>query len=108
MTVLDSAILLSLHSEDPRRTPDALRALREGDNIEPRDLEAIIPGISTTPCRFEPASDALPYHTTTTITAGVVVVLSLDRKIQPDRAAAEARLRGTLARLVVTMHYPPN
>jgi hypothetical protein len=106
MAVLDSAILLSLHSEDPRNPPDALRALREGEKIEPLDLEHIIPGIALTPCHFTPATNELPYHTTTTISDGTVIMLSLDRDSQPDGASAEAQLRGTLARLVVTMLYP--
>jgi len=106
MAVLDSAILLSLHSEHPHKPPDALRALREGDKIEPLDLEHIIPGIAFTPCQFTPATDELPHHRTTIISDGVVTVLSLDRENQPDSAAAEAQLRGTQARLVVTMLYP--
>jgi hypothetical protein len=44
MAVLDSAILLSLQSEHPRNPPDALRSIREGDKIEPLDLEHIILG----------------------------------------------------------------
>jgi hypothetical protein len=105
MAVLDTGILLSLHSEDPRNPPDALRALREGDKIEPLDLEYIIPGIAFTLCQFTPATAELPYHTTTTISDGVVTVLSLEREMQHDCAAAEAQLRGTQARLVVTMLY---
>jgi hypothetical protein len=90
MAVLDSAILLSLHSEHPPNPPDALRALREGDKIEPIDLKHIIPGIAFTTCQFTPATDELPYHTTTTISDGIVTVFSLDRENQRDTAAAEA------------------
>jgi len=106
MTVLSTAIVLSLHSGHPHNPPDALRALREGDEIEPRDLEHIIPGMAFTPCRFMPAMDELPYHRMT-ISDGVVAVLSLDRENQLDSTAAEAQLRGTPARCVVTMLYPP-
>ncbi|CAN7551873.1 hypothetical protein [Caballeronia sp. LjRoot31] len=107
MAVLNTAIVLSLHSEHPHNPPDVLRALREGDEIEPRDLEHIIPGIAFTPCRFIPATGELPFHRTMTISDGIVTVFSLDRESQPDGAAAEAQLRGTLARFVVTMLYPP-
>ena len=85
MAVLDSAILLSLHSEHPPNSPDALRAPREGDKIKPIDLKQIIPGIAFTPCQFTPATDELPYHTTTTISDGIVTVFSLDRKISATR-----------------------
>lgn len=98
--------MLSLHSENPHTAPDSLRALREGDDIKPDDLEHIIPGIPFTRCEFKPATNDLPHHTTTTITDGVVVVFSLARQSEPDSAAAEAQLRGTQARFVVSMLYP--
>jgi hypothetical protein len=52
MAVLDSAILLRLHSENSRNPPDALRARREGDKIEPQDLEHIVSGIAFMLCRI--------------------------------------------------------
>jgi len=85
-------------SEDPRSPPGALRALREGDKIEPLVLEHIIPGIAFTPCRFTPATAELPYHTTTTISDGVVTVLSLETR----NATRLRRRRGPVAKTAGT------
>src|SRR5579864_9318305 len=78
MTVLGSAVALSLHSVDRSRTPDALRSLREGDRISTPDLEPIVPGISRVQWEFDESNEGDEYRLST-VTDEVVVRLSIKR-----------------------------
>lgn len=107
MSIRHSPIVLTLHAENPNAVPDALRGLRDGDRVQARDLDAVVPGLHAVTCRFESATDAEPRHRSIAVTDGVVVTFWLSRDKQPDRAAAEATTRAAFARLVATINFPP-
>lgn len=102
MPIRHSPIMLTLHAANPNAVPDALRGLRDGDCVQARDLDAVIPDLHTVRCWFESATDAEPRHRSIAVTDGVVVTFWLAGHRQPDRAAAEAMTRAAFARLVVT------
>lgn len=108
MPIRHSHVVLTLHADNPNAVPDALRGLRDGDRVQPRDLDAVIPGLHMVRCRFESATDAEPRHRSIAVTDGVVVTFWLSRDRQPERAAAEATTRAAFARLVVTIDFPPD
>lgn len=107
MTVVGSAVVFSLLGQAVGATPDALRALREGDRVNPSDLDVIIPSMGETPCAFMSATPQRPEHELSAVIDDIVVRFSLKREIEPDERRAEAELRGVWARFVVTMLYPP-
>lgn len=107
MTVAGSAVVFSLLAQAVGVTPDALRALREGDRVNPSDLEMIIPSMGETPCAFMPATEQRPEHELSAVVDDIVVLFSLKREIEPNERRAEAELRGVWARAVVTIQYPP-
>lgn len=107
MTVAGSAVVFSLLAQAAGMTPDALRALREGDRVNPSDLEVIIPSMGETPCAFMSATEQRPEHELSAVVDDIVVRFSLKPEIEPDGRRAEAELRGVWARFVVTMQFPP-
>ncbi|SAK52784.1 hypothetical protein AWB82_01725 [Caballeronia glebae] len=107
MKIADSPVLFTVQAADPMIIPEALFALKEGDCLSPSDLEPIVPGLADMPSSFGPATAAHPLHTLTTLTDGILVVLELAQEAERDCARAEAKLRGTLARFIVTMLWPP-
>lgn len=107
MKIADSPVLFTVQAADPMIIPESLFALKEGDCLSPSDLEPVVPGLADTPSSFGPATAANPLHTLTTVTDGILVVLELAQEAQRDSARAEAKLRGTLARFIVTMLWPP-
>lgn len=107
MQIRHSPVMLTLHANNPDAVPDALRGLRDGDRVQARDLDAVIPGLHMVRCKFESATDAEPRHRSIAVTDGVVVTFWLSCDQQPDRVAAEATTRAAFARLVVTINFPP-
>ncbi|WP_244808737.1 hypothetical protein [Caballeronia zhejiangensis] len=107
MKIADSPVLFTVQAADPMIIPEALFALKGGDCLSPSDLEPIVPGLGDMPTSFGPATAANPLHTLTAVTDGILVVLELAQEAERDSARAEAKLRGTLARFIVTMLWPP-
>ncbi len=107
MKIADSPVLFTVQAADPMIIPEALFALKEGDRLSPSDLEPIVPGLADMPTCFGPATAANPLHRLTAVTDGILVVLELAQEAERDSARAEAKLRGTLARFIVTMLWPP-
>ncbi len=104
MTIVNGAVVLSLHSVHRSRTPDTLRSLREGDRISTPDLEPIVPGIARVQWEFGESNEDDEYRLST-VTDDVVVTLSIKRTQIESRFLGEGRLRGTAAQLVVTIEY---
>ena len=102
MVVLNSAVILSLHSADRSRAPEALLSLREGDQISTPQLEFALPGISSVQWRFLECIEDDGYRLSA-ITDDVVVTLSMKRGHIESRFLGKGRLRGTAARLIVTI-----
>lgn len=104
MTITGSDVVLSLHSAHRRHTPDALRSLREGDQIVAQDLETIVPGIFRARWEFGEFDKDDEYRLWTD-TDDVVMTLSIKQTQIESPLLGEGRLRGTAARLVVSIEY---
>jgi hypothetical protein len=102
MAVLNSAVILSLQSAGRSRAPEALLALRDGDQISTPHLEFVLPGISRVQWRFFECIEDDEYRLSG-VTDDVVVTLSMKRGHIESRFLGEGRLRGMAARLVVTI-----
>jgi hypothetical protein len=102
MVVLDSAVILSLHSADRSRVSEALLSLRDGDQISTPQLESVLPGISSVQWRFFECIEHDEYRLSAA-TDEVVVTLSMNRGHIESPFLGEGRLRGTAARLIVTI-----
>jgi hypothetical protein len=102
MAVLNSGVILSLHSAERSGAPEALLSLRDGDQISTPHLEFVLPGISSVQWRFFECIEDDEYRLSA-VTDDVVVTLSMKRGHIESRFLGEGRLRGTAARLVVTI-----
>jgi hypothetical protein len=102
MAVLNSAVILSLHSAGRSRAPEELLALRDGDQISTPHLEFVLPGISSVQWRFFECIEDDEYRLSA-VTDDVVVTLSMKRGRIESRFLGEGRLRGMAARLLVTI-----
>lgn len=102
MVVLNSAVILSLHSADRSRAPEGLLSLRDGDQISTPHLKFVLPGISSVQWRFFECIEDDEYRLSA-VADDVVVALSMKRGHIESRFLGEGRLRGTAAQLIVTI-----
>ncbi|OXC79333.1 hypothetical protein BSU04_07385 [Caballeronia sordidicola] len=76
--------------------------MREGDQISTPELEFVLPGISSVQWRFFESIEDDEFRLSA-VTDDVVVTLSMKRGHIESRFLGEGRLRGTAARLIVTI-----
>jgi hypothetical protein len=103
--VIGTSMLFSLQDARPGRLGSSpLVAFRDGEPLDPAALRLLVPSIGTVTWDF---SRAGPEHgcQLTAITDNIQVTLSMNDAADLDEDAAEAKLRGTAARLVVAVSY---
>lgn len=103
--VIGTSMLFSLQDARAGRLASSpLVALRDGEPLDPAALRPLVPSIGTVPWDLSRAGTEHGWQLTA-ITDDIQATLSINDAAGLDEDAAEAKLRGTAARLVVAVSY---